>query len=116
MEIKKHNLDGIQVAEIISEEIKIHNTEDALDLLGNLYYQGYDKMIVHEENITPAFFDLKTKLAGDILQKFTQYNMALYIIGDFSKFKSQSMIDFICESNKGSQVNFLGSIGEVFNK
>ncbi|ALJ04105.1 alpha/beta hydrolase [Pseudalgibacter alginicilyticus] len=115
MEIKEHSKSGIKIAEIISNEIIIKTTEDALDLMGNIYYQGYDKMILHQKNITPEFFDLKTKLAGDILQKFTQYNMALSIIGDFSKYESNSLKNFIYESNKGLQVNFLSSMDEALN-
>ncbi|WP_348647067.1 DUF4180 domain-containing protein [Arenibacter sp. F26102] len=61
MEIKEHLVSDIKIAEVISNEIIIVNTETALDILGNLYYQGFDKIIIHENNITPAFFDLKTK-------------------------------------------------------
>ncbi|MFC2347384.1 MAG: DUF4180 domain-containing protein [Bacteroides sp.] len=64
-------------------------------------------------NITPEFFDLKTKIAGNILQKFAQYQMPLIIVGDFSKYKSKSLNDFIFESNKGSQVNFVSDLSRV---
>lgn len=113
MEIKEQILNGIRVAEILSNEIIICNTEDALDLIGNIYYRGFDKMIIYEKNITPYLFDLKTKLAGDIVQKFVQYKMALIIIGDFSKYKSKSLKDFIYESNKGNHINFLSSTKQI---
>jgi hypothetical protein len=115
MEIKDHRINETQIAEVISNELIIQTTDDALDIIGNIYYQGYDKIIIHEKSITPAFFDLKTKLAGDILQKFSQYKMPLVIIGDFSKFKSNSLKAFIYESNKGKHVNFLNSINEALN-
>jgi len=115
MEIKEHLVSDFKIAEVIPNEIIIENTETALDILGNLYYQGYDKMIVHEQNIIPDFFDLKTKLTGDVLQKFTKYKMVLIIIGDFSKYESNSLKDFIYESNKGSQVSFLSSMDEALN-
>ncbi|MDL5514896.1 DUF4180 domain-containing protein [Arenibacter sp. M-2] len=115
MEIKEHSKSVIKIAEIISNEIIIKTTEDALDLMGNIYYQGYDKMILHQKNITPEFFDLKTKLAGDILQKFAQYQMSLIIVGDFSNYSSKSLQNFIYESNNGSQVNFLSSMDEALN-
>ena len=95
MEIKTHNIDNTKVAEIITDKVILRSTEDGLDLLGNLYYQGFDKIIIHEKNITPEFFDLKTKIAGEILQKFAQYQMPLIIVGDFSKYKSKSLNDFI---------------------
>ena len=109
MNIKTHHINGQKIAEIITDEIIFKNTEDGLDLLGNLSYQGFDKIIIHQKNIIPAFFDLKTKIAGDILQKFTQYQMPLLIIGDFSTFNSKSLNDFIYESNKGKHVNFVTS-------
>lgn len=113
MKIETHNINNRKVAEIITDDIILKTTEDGLDLLGNLYYQGYDKIIIYEKNITPDFFDLKTKIAGDILQKFTQYQMPLAIVGDFSKFESKILNDFIFESNKGKQINFVNSQSEA---
>lgn len=113
MKIETYKFNNKKIAEIISDEIILRTTDDGLDLLGNLYYQGFDKVIIHEKNIIPGFFDLKTKIAGDILQKFAQYQMPLIIVGDFSKFKSKSLNDFIFESNKGKQINFVGSQPEA---
>jgi len=39
--------------------------------------------------------------------------MPLTIVGDFSKFNSKSLNDFIYESNKGRQVNFVASQSEA---
>ncbi len=116
MEIKEHFLNEIKVAEVISDKVIIQNTEDALDLMGNLYYQGFDKMIIHQKNITSDFFDLKTKMAGDILQKFSNYRIRLIIVGDFLSFESKSLKAFIYESNTGKQVNFLSSTSEALKK
>ncbi|NIG55438.1 DUF4180 domain-containing protein [Chitinophaga sp. Cy-1792] len=107
MEIKIHQTRNYPVAELQGTGVLISNTEDALDLLGNLYYQDVERVILHEDNITPAFFDLSTGIAGEILQKYTNYKMRLAIVGDFSKYPGQAFRDFIFESNKGKQVNFL---------
>lgn len=115
MNIRPHKINDTEVAEIISDEIVIQNIEDGLDLMGNVYYQGYDKIIIHQKNITPAFFDLKNKMAGEILQKFSNYRVSLAIIGDFSSFGSKSLQNFIYESNKGKQVNFVASIDDALN-
>ncbi|WP_314812498.1 DUF4180 domain-containing protein [Porphyromonas endodontalis] len=113
MKIKTHNIDNTKVAEIITDKVILRSTEDGLDLLGNLYYQGFDKIIIHEKNITPEFFDLRTKIAGEILQKFAQYQMPLIIVGDFSKYKSKSLNDFIFESNKSQQINFIKDLSNI---
>lgn len=113
MEIKTHNIDNTKVAEIITDKVILRSTEDGLDLLGNLYYQGFDKILIHEKNITPEFFDLRTKIAGEILQKFAQYQMPLIIVGDFSKYQSKSLNDFIFESNKSKQINFIKDLSNI---
>ena len=110
MEIKIHTIDDRKIAEIISDNIVLQTVEDAVDLIGNMSYQGFDKLIIHEENMISDFFVLKNKIAGNILQKFSQYSMPLAIIGDFEKYESKSLNDFIFESNKGSQINFVTTI------
>ncbi|HLV64060.1 MAG TPA: DUF4180 domain-containing protein [Galbibacter sp.] len=113
MEIETHNINDIKIAEVISTDSIIKNASDGLDLLGNLYYQGFDKIITHEKNITPDFFDLKNGMAGEILQKFSNYRVRLAIVGDFSKHTGKSINDFIYESNNGRQVNFVTSQSEA---
>ena len=113
MNIKTHNINNIKIAEVISVDNIINNTSDGLDLLGNLYYRDFDKIIIHEKNISPDFFDLKNGMAGEILQKFSNYRIRLAIVGDFSKHTGKSINDFIYESNKGRQVNFVTSQSEA---
>ena len=110
MEIKIHTIDDRKIAEIISDDIVLQTVEDAVDLIGNMSYQGFDKFIIHEENMISDFFELKNKIAGNILQKFSQYSMPLVIIGDFEKYESKCLNDFIFESNKGKQINFVTTI------
>lgn len=113
MTIEHHHINETKIAEVISSEIILRDTEDGLNLMGDLYYQGFEGVILHEKNITSDFFDLKTKVAGEVLQKFAQYRMPLVIVGDFSKFSSKSLNDFIYESNKGRHINFVASIAEA---
>ncbi len=115
MKIETHTIQGIKTAEIISDENILKTTESGIQLIGDLYYQGFDRILIYEKNITPEFFDLKTKIAGDILQKFAQYRMGITIIGDFSKFNSARLNEFIYESNKGSNINFVSSLEEIVN-
>lgn len=97
------------IAEITAEEPIISNIEDGTDLIGNIYYQGFDKVILYEKNITPLFFDLSTKMAGEILQKFSNYRIKLAIVGNFDKYQGKSIKDFIFESNKLGKINFVNS-------
>jgi hypothetical protein len=116
MQITNHTINNVPIAEVSAEGFIIEKEEDGLDLLGNVYYQGFDRIIIHTENITPAFFDLKNKMAGEILQKFSNYRVRLAIVGDFSAYTGKSITDFMYESNNGKLINFLGSVEEALSK
>lgn len=109
MKIITHQTATTPAAEVIAEGLLINTREEALQLLADLYYNGFDKMIIHEKNLTPDFFVLKNGFAGDILQKFSNFRVRLIIVGDFSRYESKSLKNFIYESNQGRQVNFVGS-------
>jgi ABC-type branched-subunit amino acid transport system substrate-binding protein len=81
--------------------------------MADVQNNGSRKIIIHEKNIIADFFDLKTKIAGDILQKFVNYQVQLAIIGDFSKFTSKSLKDFIYESNKQGRIFFVNSLEDA---
>ena len=116
MNIETHQAGDIKIAEVISEEILVSNPEEGLQLMADLYYQEFDKIILYERNISADFFDLKTGLAGEILQKFSNYRVQLVIVGNFSKYGGKSIKDFIFESNNGRQVNFLPDLNTAIEK
>ena len=107
MEIKIFSSGGFSIAELVSEQVEINDQQDALDIMADAGYQGANRLIVSEQNLHPDFFDLKTRLAGEILQKFSTYNAYLAIIGDFSKYPGKSLKDFIYESNKMGRISFV---------
>ncbi|MBB2145970.1 DUF4180 domain-containing protein [Pedobacter sp. LMG 31464] len=116
MEIKEHLINNIKIAEVTANDIIIRNADDGLDLLGNLYYSGFDRIVIYEQNITPDFFDLKNGLAGEILQKFSNYRVKLVIVGNFTDYTTKSIKDFIRESNNGNHINFLPNTADALQK
>ncbi len=110
MNIYAHKINDTHIAEISSSDLVIQTKEDGLDVLGNLYYQGFDSIILYEKNITPAFFDLKTGIAGEILQKFSTYRVRLAIVGTFSAYHSKSIRDFMVESNRVGHIHFVATL------
>jgi hypothetical protein len=115
--IQFHKIPGNrEIAELKEEKFIISQAQDALDLMADVGVNGCNRIILQEMNFHPDFFDLKTRLAGEILQKFSNYHVKLAIIGDFSKYTSKSMQDFIRESNKGNTVYFLETIDSAISK
>jgi hypothetical protein len=95
------------------DNLIIRNEQDALELLMNGNYLGTRKILMQEINLQTEFFDLKTGIAGEILQKFSTYDGYVAIVGDYTKFTSKSLKDFIYESNKQGRVNFVSTKEEA---
>ena len=115
--IKYHNLErNVIIAEILPESEIINTPEDLLDIMADAGYNGSTGIIVHSKNLNKEFFDLKTGLAGEILQKFSNYRMKLAIIGDFAVIESKSLRDFIRESNNRGIINFVKSLEEGISR
>ncbi len=105
-----HNINNIKIAEVVSNEVIVGTIQDALNLMADVNYQGVPNMIIHEKNMVPDFFDLKTGLAGEILQKFSNYSMKLAVVGNFEKYQSRNLHAFIIESNRGNRIFFVPDV------
>ena len=107
---------NVNIAEVISKELEIQTVQDVLDLIANVDYEGARNIIVHETIFAPEFYDLKTRIAGEILQKVAQYNIKLAIVGEFEKYESKSLNAFIVESNRGKNIFFVPDIHSAIQK
>lgn len=114
MEFVEHQTKGGKAVEIRSDELIVQSEQEALDIMANIAYL-YDSriIIIHKLNLRTNFFDLSSGLAGGILQKFSNYRVRLVVVGDFSEHGSKSLQEFILESNKGRQVNFVADISKA---
>jgi len=111
-----HGKDREKIAQVVSDEIIIGKEQDALDLMVHPQLQGARKIIIEQKNIVPDFFDLSTRIAGNILQKFVTYRIKLAIVGDFKKVASESLKAFIYESNRGNEIFFVEDIETAISK
>ncbi|NCC63188.1 MAG: DUF4180 domain-containing protein [Spirochaetia bacterium] len=98
----------VHIIRVESSEILISDVSSALDLMASIRHEtGATRIILDKQAIVEHFFDLKTCLAGEILQKFVIYRMKLAIIGNFHTVESKSLRNFIYESNKGNDIFFV---------
>jgi len=94
---------------------KLKSERDALDLIGEAIQQDAEVILVPVERLGDDFFQLKTRLAGQIIQKFVTYKRRLVILGDISGHLAQShaLKDFVFEANRGPHVWFLTDLQEL---
>lgn len=76
----------------------------------------HDKLIVYKSCVSEDFFVLSTGIAGEILQKFINYRKKIAIAGDYSKYTSKPLKDFMYKSNNGNSIFFVPSIEEALLK
>ncbi len=107
---------GKLIAELTDNKVKIAEVGDILDLIAEIGQHDCNAMIINESSLNKDFFDLKTRFAGEILQKFSNYRVQLAITGNFSKYPGKSLRDFIRECNRGNQIFFVASIPEALNR
>lgn len=108
-------INGQKIA-IVGVETKLTDFDEIIDIMGNASYLGAIGLVVRKEQLPEGFFDLKTKIAGEILQKFSNYRMKMSIIGDFSAYTSKSLKDFIYECNKLGHITFTESMDHALNR
>jgi hypothetical protein len=112
MNFKVHTIGEIEIAEMTGGGL-IQSGPAFLEIAMNA---PSENIIIHKDQLPESFFELKGGLAGDILQKVSNYKLRLMIVGDFSKYDSKSLRDFIYESNKLKSVGFVGTIDEALEK
>lgn len=108
MTIQTTIIKNTSIALIDSPSICISDVGSALDFLMTVQYQtGCHAIIINKEAVAEDFFNLSTKLAGEILQKLVTYRFRLAIVGDYSHYTSKALKDFIYESNQGKTAYFV---------
>jgi len=108
---------NIEIAVVNTSGILITDVQTALDFMMTMQYEtDCNRIILNKSAICEDIFDLSTRLAGEILQKFINYHVKIAIIGDFSIYTSKSLKDFIYESNKGKDIFFLPDEKQAIEK
>ncbi len=96
-ELSRFHHDGERILDVAS----------FLDLLAS---SPSDTLVLDRLCLGEAFFDLKTGLAGECLQKVSNYRKRLVVLGDFRDIASRAFRDFVYESNRTGQVVFADSV------
>ncbi|MEC3979225.1 DUF4180 domain-containing protein [Amycolatopsis sp. H20-H5] len=93
----------------------ISTEQDVLDALGWAYFEQPGLIAIPVEVLDVRFFDLSTRLAGDLLQKLVNYRPRVATLGDIAEHvaASPALRDFVSESNRGRQVWFLADLAEL---
>ena len=113
------NLTGIEENGVLcvlveSDEPVITDAQSAIDLLMSAQYDvGSKDIVIPKQLVAEDFFVLSTRLAGEVLQKYVNYGGRMAIYGDYSRYTSKPLRDFMYESNKGRDFFFVSTKDEA---
>jgi hypothetical protein len=112
---KFYELNGTRVLECVPDGTKLKTYQDAVDLIGKSFEDRATLVVLPVECLDDEFFQLKTRIAGELIQKFVQYRRRIAIVGDISRHlaESSALRAFVSESNRGKEVWFLSSLEEL---
>jgi Domain of unknown function (DUF4180) len=107
--------DGVSVLVCDADGPPLASETDATDLVGAAFGHDVDMLAVPVERLSSDFFVLRTRVAGDIVQKFVNYRIRFVVIGDVSALaaESESLRDFVAEANRGTQIWFVADEAEL---
>ena len=89
--------------------------QDALDIIGEAWRQGAQLAAIPVARLSARFLTLSSGFAGEVIQKFVNYQLPLAIIGSIAAQlnASSALRAFVHESNNGSQVWFLDDLDQL---
>lgn len=117
MNIEYINVKGTDIAVVSGDEAEIATPQAALDLAMTVKYEtGGSRVAIDKRVLGEEFFVLSTGVAGEILQKFVNYHVKAAIYGDYSRYTSKPLRDFIYESNNGKDFFFTASREEAVER
>ena len=98
-----------------SEGPILTRTQDLLDLIQEAFAQKASVLVVPVSRLDPAFFQLRSGLAGEFVQKVVNYQLKLVVVGDISAHvaASDALRDFVREANRGQTILFVSQLEDL---
>jgi len=94
-----------------SRNVAIRSVSDIAGALAASYQQ--DGLILAEADLCPEFFDLRTGLAGEVLQKFVNYRAKLAIIVPDPRAHGERFSELAYEHRQHAVIRFVSSAEEA---
>lgn len=88
------------IAECLPEGGLVTDEKSALDLVAICGEEGTDLILLHHSNLSPDFFDLKTRLAGNVLLKLSNYRIHAAAVIPPEMIGNGRFYEFVIETNR----------------
>lgn len=106
---------GVRVLVLGEHGPVIADEAGATDVVGQALGDEAEVVAVPIARLDPAFTQLRSGLAGAVVQKFANYRLQLVVMGplDLHGPPSGPLADWVREANRGRQVWFVDDVAEL---
>ena len=109
--MKTKVIEGIAV--VSSNKLIIKDVQSAIDFIMTVKYEtNCNRIALNKSAVIEDFFILSKGLAGEILQKFINYQTKFAIYGDYSKYTRNETKNFIKKMYDNSSKKLIASLIE----
>lgn len=113
MNYQIREIENKKYIELISTTKPLSTENDALDLIALCWEHEAHLIMIHYSALSQEFFNLKTKVAGNFIQKFINYSIKVVAIIPQETTQNSRFKEMAMETNKGSQFRMYGSKEEA---
>ena len=115
MPARAYEVKGVRVFDCGAEGTPPRSDRDAIDLMSAAGEHGAGLIVLPVDRLGDDFFRLKTRIAGEIIQKLVTYGVRAAIVGEISHYvaASSALRDFVYESNRGDHIWFVQDLEEL---
>ncbi len=87
----------------------VRDAEGGRQLVEEAMGERASVVAVSVSRLDPAFFELRSRIAGEVIQKVLNYGYKFAVVGDISAHiaASDALRDFVVESNRGHDILFV---------
>lgn len=113
MNYQVREIESKKYIELISSTGPLSTENDALDLIALCWEHEANALMINYTALSEDFFKLKTKVAGDIMQKFINYSIKAAIVVPQETIQKGRFKEMATETNKGNHFRLYESKKEA---
>lgn len=103
MHVQPDNDDGAAATTFLRYTPPIAEVGDALAIVAAAYEHDASGVLLDEACLPPAFFDLSTRFAGELVQKLLNYHLRVALVVRDPSARSATFQQFVAEARHGRQ-------------
>ena len=100
------SLNGIDFIDLTERDSIINRDDDLNDILSLCYHHNSNYILLDDKNLSDAFFNLRSGLAGAALQKSANYQVKVALVLPPEANPSQRFKELIYEMNQSNHFRF----------